>query len=333
MQKKRLPPSGDPHDYLSFARYYWPNPNSTTGLPYVRRDGESNPTAELDSDHSVLQRACDASLSLAIAWDLTRRTEFAEKAATLLKVLLLQRGTRMTPHLEFAQSIIGTDRRSEFGVLDGRKLPQILHAAYLLRDSEVLSHAERTRLRGWFALYYDWLVTSWQGRQASKKMNNHGSWFAVQRVEIALHLDRVAEAKKTLLDVLNERIPNQFDERGFQPYEMCRRNSFQYSAFNLEALVELADFALLFEIDFYESKLATGIATVVGYAVDETWPYPQLVRPYTSDICPILSSVQERCKHVDLSRLTKICSCQRRLWSVFRISFIERLAGDMSAWN
>src|SRR6266850_6052673 len=30
-------PSGDKHDYLSQAPYYWPNPKTANGLPYVSR--------------------------------------------------------------------------------------------------------------------------------------------------------------------------------------------------------------------------------------------------------------------------------------------------------
>src|SRR3989304_9863874 len=42
VNKPVTPPSGDKHDYMSLARYYWPNPNTPDGLPYVERDGEVN---------------------------------------------------------------------------------------------------------------------------------------------------------------------------------------------------------------------------------------------------------------------------------------------------
>ncbi len=43
IDKGMTPPSGDKHDYISMGRYWWPNPDTPDGLPYVRRDGESNP--------------------------------------------------------------------------------------------------------------------------------------------------------------------------------------------------------------------------------------------------------------------------------------------------
>ena len=43
MDKEKTPASGDKHDYMSQARYYWPDPTKPDGLPYISRDGESNP--------------------------------------------------------------------------------------------------------------------------------------------------------------------------------------------------------------------------------------------------------------------------------------------------
>jgi hypothetical protein len=39
MQKSIMPPSGDKHDYMSWAPYFWPNPDTPNHLPYIRRDG------------------------------------------------------------------------------------------------------------------------------------------------------------------------------------------------------------------------------------------------------------------------------------------------------
>ncbi len=36
-QKKTVLPSGDRHDYLSLAPYWWPDPNQPEGLPCIRR--------------------------------------------------------------------------------------------------------------------------------------------------------------------------------------------------------------------------------------------------------------------------------------------------------
>src|SRR5580765_7806932 len=41
MDKRRIPPSGDKHDFVSQAPYFWPDTNSPGH--YLRRDGERNP--------------------------------------------------------------------------------------------------------------------------------------------------------------------------------------------------------------------------------------------------------------------------------------------------
>lgn len=43
MQKERVPPSGNRHDYMSLAPYWWPDSSKPGGLPYIRKDGYRNP--------------------------------------------------------------------------------------------------------------------------------------------------------------------------------------------------------------------------------------------------------------------------------------------------
>ena len=40
--------SGDKHDYASMGTYWWPNPDTKDGLPYIRRDGITN--------HEIIQK-------------------------------------------------------------------------------------------------------------------------------------------------------------------------------------------------------------------------------------------------------------------------------------
>jgi hypothetical protein len=54
VNKELVPPSGDKHDYMSIAPYWWPNPDTPNGLPYVRRDGEINPERDEVSDRKKL---------------------------------------------------------------------------------------------------------------------------------------------------------------------------------------------------------------------------------------------------------------------------------------
>jgi hypothetical protein len=53
-EKEQFPPSGDKHEYMSLSRYWWPDPSKPDGLPYIRRDGETNPEAAAIPDHENL---------------------------------------------------------------------------------------------------------------------------------------------------------------------------------------------------------------------------------------------------------------------------------------
>src|SRR5690349_11448371 len=74
--KATTPPSGDKHDYMSQAPYFWPDPKSANGLPYIRRDGERNPEIEKISDHRVLDQMESAVETLALAYHSTRNEEY-----------------------------------------------------------------------------------------------------------------------------------------------------------------------------------------------------------------------------------------------------------------
>src|ERR1041384_6659505 len=68
VNKSVTPPSGDKHDYMSQAPYFWPDPKSPSGLPYIRRDGERNPEINKITDHRSLDDLEDSVETLALAY-------------------------------------------------------------------------------------------------------------------------------------------------------------------------------------------------------------------------------------------------------------------------
>ena len=54
MEKKNIPPSGDKHDYMSLAPYHWPDPDKPGGLPYIRKDGQTNPEVKEYKDKEYI---------------------------------------------------------------------------------------------------------------------------------------------------------------------------------------------------------------------------------------------------------------------------------------
>ena len=56
VHKMGIPPSQSKHDYMSIGPYYWPNPNTENGLPYIRKDGKVNPESRNNFTH-ILEKA------------------------------------------------------------------------------------------------------------------------------------------------------------------------------------------------------------------------------------------------------------------------------------
>ena len=78
MDKSVAPPSGDKHDYMSQAPYWWPDPAKPDGRPYIRRDGEHNPEIYRITDHDNLGRLASAVGALGLAFYLTDREQYPE---------------------------------------------------------------------------------------------------------------------------------------------------------------------------------------------------------------------------------------------------------------
>ena len=111
-------PSGDPHDYMSVAKYFWPcnaNPcnatvprpmtcNMASGLPWVDCDGITNYRAVDQYDLPAISNMTSAVLTLTSGWLWSGNQTFALRAAHLLRVWFLDPATSMNPNLNYAQA-------------------------------------------------------------------------------------------------------------------------------------------------------------------------------------------------------------------------------------
>lgn len=283
IEKKQVPPSGDKHDYMSLAPYWWPNPTTANGLPYVRRDGETNPEERSIPDHADLFRMEVAVHALALGYYITGDEQYASRAVLLLRTWFLDPATKMNPNLNYGQAIPGITTGRGIGLIGMRAIPEVLDGITLLSQSRSLTPADRRGLHKWFQRYLNWLQNSKNGRAEAAAKNNHGSWYDQQLAGIALFLGDRDLARKIIETAETKRIAYQIRADGREPLELARTKSFSYSVFNLTALMRLAQEGERTGIDLWDYRAPDGgsIEAALNYLLpyaegEKKWPYQSL---------------------------------------------------------
>ena len=267
IEKKRVPPSGDRHDYMSLGPYWWPDSTKPNGLPYVRHDGRRNPETLDDYDAPRLKQMMDAVTTLALAYYFDGSERYASHAAQLLRVWFIAPETRMNPRLTYAQANPGITPGRGIGIIETRGLVRLLDAIKLLDSSAAWTPDDRREIRAWMTAYLDWLRTSGNGKDELAAKNNHGSWYDAQTAALALFLGRPMLARRIVEASKSRRIALQIRPDGQQPLEEARTRSLDYSIFNLEALMQLAELGRKVGADLwhYEAPNGTSIRRALDY--------------------------------------------------------------------
>lgn len=281
--QKKHPLSGvDPHDYVSLAPYFWPNPNTPDHLPYVRHDGRRNPETR-DYDATPMGDMSGHVYALALGYYFTSDEKYAARAALLLRTWFIDDATRMNPNLTHGQLVKGQNEGRPTGIIETLRLLNVIDAIGMLHGSKSWTDADQQKMESWFRQYRNWLLESKTGQGEAKARNNHGSWYDVQVVIFSLFLGDEAQAKRTCEAAKEKRIAVQIEPDGSQPLELARTKSFSYSVFNLSAMTELADLAKRVDVDLWNYKTADGrciraaIDYLLPYALDgKQWTHEQL---------------------------------------------------------
>ena len=298
MQKTKVPPSGDKHDYMSIAPYYWPNPATKDGLPYQRKDGKVNPESREEAANDTLRARLVGTTveTLALGYYFTGDEKYAEHAAKVLRTWFLDPATKMTPHFRFAQAVPGVNDGRGTGILEARGLADAADAAILLVGSKHWSAADQQALLAWGSAYFEWLLGSKNGQDERAAKNNHGTWYDVQAVKWALVLGRMDKAKELCIAAGPGRIGVQVEPDGKQPLELVRTASFSYSCFNLLALSTLAGLSEHAGVDLWHHKTADGrsIRTALDFLVPylgknpKPWTLQQIHESKPDEVFPVL---------------------------------------------
>lgn len=240
MDKTLTPVSGNKHDYYSFGPYWWPNPDSKNGMPYIRKDVQINPDSKTNgTDSKRMVQFSDDVRALALAWFYSGEDKYAKKAQQLLQAWFLDSKTRMNPNLNYAQAIPGKVDGRGIGIIDTRVLIDVADSIVLLENS---GHIPSQALKGykkWYADYTQWLLTSHNGFEESNWYNNHGAWYDAQVTAFSLFTDQQQQASRQVEIFKLRHLISQVNAAGEITSETERTRSFHYTNFALSAYAHM----------------------------------------------------------------------------------------------
>lgn len=281
--QSELAASGDPHDYVSFGTYWWPNPDTPDGLPYIRRDGHANEELIAQGDRRHLNQMSADVVHLALAGYLLEEPRYSQHAAKLLRIFFLDSETRMNPHLRHGQLIRGVNTGRSFGIIDTKVLVWCLEGVRILELSDSLTADDRAGLRQWMTDYLHWLRHDPFCAPEQQAENNHGTFYDFQVAGLALYVEDRETAKQVLEAAKEGRIGVQVEPDGSQPLEIERTTGFGYSCGNLLGLCALARLGQECDIDLwhYESSRGGSIEKAYDFLLpylttDKPWPWQQI---------------------------------------------------------
>lgn len=274
MDKKRIPASGDKHDYISMGPYWWPDPSKPDGLPYIRKDGNVNPETRGEYVDTDKKNKLFANVeTLAWAFYFSGENKYAEKAAELIRTWFVNPETKMNPNLNYSQGIPGICDGRGIGIIDFSRIDKIITSLQILEGYDKLDAESVKQLNTWFDEYLTWLHSSVNGIDEEDEKNNHGTWYDVESAGIAMFLGKTETARARLEDATKKRIASQIEPDGSQPLEIARTRSLSYSAMNLRGFLNLAILGQSAGVDLWNYSTSDGRS--IRKALDYLLPYVQ----------------------------------------------------------
>jgi hypothetical protein len=244
IRKNHVSPTGDKHDYMSMAPYFWPNPGIPDGLPYITRDGERNPELN-EYDRNSLGSMCEMVIDLSLASYFTGKREYADKAAEQVRVWFLNPETKMNPHLKYAQFVPGQDgnKGRSYGIIDVYSFVEMLDGVALLQQANAFTTKDIKALQTWFTNFLQWLTTSEMGLAEKNASNNHSIAYDATCARFALFVNDTGLFNTILSEFPEKRLYPQIEPDGSQPAELRRTLGLHYPLYNIDHIFDICQMA------------------------------------------------------------------------------------------
>lgn len=264
MQKNKIPPSGDKHDYMSVPPY------AGSG------DGLTNPEWWLDYDRVPLEKLTQSVETLALMYFFTEKQTYADRASFLLRKWFLNPETKMNPDLEYAQ------KSTRIGIIDTRFLPRIIDCIGILQNSRAWTQNDQAGMVEW-CRQYSINVRARIDMDHKESGHNIASWYHVQMASLALYTENIELARR-LLERTKPRIDTALNPAGGFKRELHRTRSLSYSCFHLYAMFNLASMGEQMGMDLWNFRTedGRGLRLALDYITKYSghgkkhWPYKEI---------------------------------------------------------
>ena len=267
----KLPrPSGDLHDYVSIGPYWWPNPDTPDGLPWVNRDGIVNPdtttAVHIGGVYTNVQK-------LALACFYVGDNGYSEYANRQLYDWFLNPETKMNPNARYSQGLPGICEGRSTGLIAFSSVYNLINGIGILEKLGLIDEEILAGVKAWYVEFTDWILTHEYGLGADNSASNHGSWHDANLLATAVFTGRDALVRKICKTAYFNRIVRQITPEGEQPEELRRTKAMGYSFYNLRALIVVANIAeRLGYTEYWGVDEARG-KCILKSAIDYIYPY------------------------------------------------------------
>ena len=281
--RKMRAPTGNVHDYISTGFYWWPNPDTPDGLPYINRDGFPNPDANDGITLGAVTERIHRLALCAFYFD-DYRNACAEYANRQLYDWFINPETYMAPNARFAQAIPGICEGRSTGLVDFARSYALFDGIGIFEELGLLKPETVEGVRTWFVEFTNWMLTHENGIGMGNGNNNIGVWHDVQILAMAMFTKREALARNICIGGYRRRVLSMIMKDGSQPSELKRTKAIGYSFYALDALMMLSAMAERIGYDYWkidetrgECVLASAVEFVYPFVLNpESCPYPDL---------------------------------------------------------
>lgn len=261
------------HNYISLATYYWPNSETTSGLPYIQKDGYANPEGD-KYDKDRLRETSFISYYELLLYYLTENREYYYDVKRRLTMFFLKKDTKMFPNMNHAQMIRGINSGRGIGIIDFSA--NMTYTLILLKSLYELNLIEKdfyADILGWLRKFLDWLRYSDIALQERDASNNHGTMYDFLLLVLYDIFKNNKEIKSLVYFFINERLIKQIALDGSLPKELARTKSKSYSLMGIKGMYDIAAIVKsygydLYNLDWYYKEVKVNIKDGIKYIVD-----------------------------------------------------------------